>query len=157
MPVPTPSKNENEQDFISRCISEIYDEYGQESSAAICYASWDKENMFDEMEEFKTLPEGDCLEKAKSAGYTEEYAKWACSKKEEPNDGQQGGVAMSEEFGRTKFEFPPNHKESMSEYMARCMSNSLVRERKPHRPTRAGFCYSNYQNNYINNIGKSWK
>jgi hypothetical protein len=156
MPIPNPSKNESENDFISRCVSEISGEYDQEQSLGICYTSWEKENMSDEMEQFKTLPQGDCLSKAKSAGYTDEYAKWACSKPKS-NDGQQGGVAMSEEFGRTKFEFPPTHKEAMNEYMARCMSNAMVRERKPHRPTRAGFCYSNYQNNYINNIGKNWK
>ena len=153
MPIPIPSKNQEESDFISKCVSQVYDEYGEEQSVAVCYAAWDKENMSSEMEEFKTLPEGDCLERAKSAGYTDEYAKWACSK-EKPNDGQQGGVVG---FARTKFEFPPIHKESMTQYMARCMSNSVVRERKPHRPTRAGFCYSNYQNNYINNIGKKWK
>ena len=157
MPIPNPSKNETESDFISRCMSEIGGEYDQAQGVAVCYASWDKENMSSEMEEFKTLPEGDCLEKAKSAGYTEQYAKWACSKPK-PNDGQQGGVAMSEEeFGRTKFEYKPTHKETMPSFMARCMSDATVRERKPHRPTRAGFCYSNYQNNYINNIGKSWK
>jgi len=153
MPIPVPSKNEQESDFISRCASELSNEYDQEQLIAVCYASWDKENMSSELEEFKTLPEGDCLSRAKSAGYTDEYAKWACSKPKS-NDGQQGGVVG---FARTKFEFPPNHKETMNEYMARCMSNSVVRERKPHRPTRAGFCYSNYQNNYINNIGKKWK
>jgi hypothetical protein len=67
----------------------------------------------------------------------------------------QGGVVGS--FGRTKFEFEPKHKETMNEFMARCMSDSTVREKKSYRPTRAGFCYSSYQNRYINNIGKSWK
>ena len=156
MPVPSPSKSEQEKDFISRCMSEIGNEYDQEQGIAICYASWDKEHMSAELEEFKTLPEGDCLEKAKSAGYTEQYAKWACSKPK-ANDGQQGGVAMSEEFARTKFEYPPNHKETMPEFMARCMSDAVVREKKAHRPTRAGFCYSEYQNRYLSNIGKRWK
>ena len=153
MPIPNPSKNEQESEFISRCISEIYDEYGQEQSSAICYAAWDEENMSAELEEFKTLPEGDCLERAKSAGYTEQYAKWACSKPK-PNDGQQGGVVG---FARTKFEYPPTHKETMPEFMARCMSDATVREKKAHRPTRAGFCYSEYQNRYLSNIGKRWK
>lgn len=39
-PVPSPSGSEDEQTFISRCISEIIDEYGQEQSAAICYSKW---------------------------------------------------------------------------------------------------------------------
>jgi hypothetical protein len=67
----------------------------------------------------------------------------------------QGGVVGS--FARTKFEFEPKHKETMNEFMSRCMSDSVVRERKPYRPTRAGFCYSEYQNRYVANIGKSWK
>ena len=73
----------------------------------------------------------------------------------------QGGVSNSamsgEEFGRTKFEYSPNHKESMTSFMGRCMSDSIVKEKKPYRPLRAGFCYSEYQNRYINNIGKNWK
>lgn len=40
-PVPSPSGDEDEQKFISRCISEIIDEYGQEQSAAICYSKWE--------------------------------------------------------------------------------------------------------------------
>jgi len=39
-PVPSPEGDEDEQTFISRCISELYDEYGQEQSAAICYSKW---------------------------------------------------------------------------------------------------------------------
>jgi hypothetical protein len=38
--IPTPESGEEEQAYISRCISAIYDEYGQEQSAAICYAKW---------------------------------------------------------------------------------------------------------------------
>ncbi len=63
----------------------------------------------------------------------------------------------SEDFSRTKFELPCNHREKMPEYMARCMSNNLVRERYQERSRRAGFCYSQYQNRYINSIGKNWK
>lgn len=40
-PVPSPSGDEDEQKFISRCISEIIDEYGQEQAAAICYSKWE--------------------------------------------------------------------------------------------------------------------
>lgn len=39
-PVPSPAGGEDEQKFISRCISELYDEYGQEQAAAICYSKW---------------------------------------------------------------------------------------------------------------------
>ena len=40
-PVPSPSGDEDEQKFISRCISEIIDEYSQEQAAAICYSKWE--------------------------------------------------------------------------------------------------------------------
>ena len=39
-PVPSPEGDEDESKFISRCISELYDEYGQEQAAAICYNKW---------------------------------------------------------------------------------------------------------------------
>lgn len=38
--IPTPSSEEDEQTYVSRCISAIIDEYGQEQAAAICYATW---------------------------------------------------------------------------------------------------------------------
>lgn len=41
-PIPSPSSNEEQDMYISRCISSIIDEYGQEQAAAICYAEWDK-------------------------------------------------------------------------------------------------------------------
>jgi hypothetical protein len=42
-PVPSPSGDEDENAFVSRCISEIIDEYGQEQAAAICYSKWREE------------------------------------------------------------------------------------------------------------------
>ena len=39
-PIPSPEGSEDEQTFVSRCISELYDEYGSEQSAAICYSKW---------------------------------------------------------------------------------------------------------------------
>jgi hypothetical protein len=39
-PIPSPSSDEDEQAYVSRCISSIIDEYGQEQAAAICYATW---------------------------------------------------------------------------------------------------------------------
>lgn len=38
--IPEPEGGEDEQAYVSRCIAEIYDEYGQEQSAAICYSKW---------------------------------------------------------------------------------------------------------------------
>ena len=40
--IPSPESGEEQDKYISRCISAIIDEYGQEQSAAICYAQWDK-------------------------------------------------------------------------------------------------------------------
>jgi hypothetical protein len=155
MPLPNPSQQEDESAFISRCISEIYNEYGQEQSAAICYSQWEKENMSSE-EDFKTLPTDDCIEKYKSKGYTDEDAKQACQKTIEVTDeGQQGGVVSN--FGRVKFEFRPDAKEKMPDFMARCMSNDLVREKKKDRGVRSGFCYSQYQNKYIASLAKGWR
>ena len=39
-PIPAPSSDEDEQKYVSRCVSSIIDEYGQEQAAAICYATW---------------------------------------------------------------------------------------------------------------------
>lgn len=192
MPIPKPKDGEQEQEFISRCISELYNEYGQEQSAGICYSQWrDKDQMSEEVfadypwdecvsdqldkgyseesankicgfirwsnmnaDEFKTLPTSDCIEKAKSAGYNDEDAKLACSgAKKVSEDAQQGGVA----FARVKFEYPPKVKEKMNDFMARCMADEVVREKKPNRSIRGGFCYSEYQSRYIGSIGKSWK
>jgi hypothetical protein len=38
--IPTPEGDEDEQTYISRCISKIIDEYGQEQAAGICYSQW---------------------------------------------------------------------------------------------------------------------
>lgn len=42
MPIPNPKKGQTEQEYVSECISAIYDEYGQEQSAAICYNTYRK-------------------------------------------------------------------------------------------------------------------
>jgi len=180
MPV-KPEGNETEQDFISRCMSEEKESFPEtDQRYAVCKSKWDKENMateditdnIDDLEtetaqgftyatpesqDFATLPTTDCMERHKSAGYTEAYAKMACSKPKE-NDGQQGGVVgMSEEFGRKKFEYSPNAKETLNEFMARCMGDDMVRDKKKDRGVRAGFCYSQYQNRYIASLAKGWK
>jgi hypothetical protein len=155
MPI-KPESNETEQDFISRCMSDEKDAFPeQDQRLAVCYSYWDKEGMSSEMEKFKDLPTTDCIEQAKSAGYTEDYAKLACSKPKK-NDGQQGGV-VAQAMARTKFEYPPKSKESMNDFIGRCMSDSMVREKKKDRIGRAQFCYRMYQDFYVMSIGKSWK
>lgn len=42
MPIPKPNSGESEQEYVSRCIGEIYDEYGQEQGSAICYNTYRK-------------------------------------------------------------------------------------------------------------------
>jgi len=180
MPV-KPTSSETEQEFISRCMSEEKESFPEtDQRYAVCKSKWDKENMNteditdvnDELEtevsegfnyatkesmQYATLPTTDCMEKHKSAGYTEEYSKQACYSTRK-NDGQQGGVvSMSEEFGRKKFEYSPNPKEDLGSFMGRCMSDMVVREKKKDRGVRAGFCYSQYQQRYIQNIAKGWK
>jgi len=40
-PIPSPEKNEEQDKYISRCISSIVDEYGQEQASGICYGQWE--------------------------------------------------------------------------------------------------------------------
>jgi hypothetical protein len=179
MPV-KPEGNETEQEFISRCMSEEKESFPEtDQRYAVCKSKWDKENMsteditdnLDDLEveaegfayatkesqDFATLPTTDCMEKHQSAGYTEQYAKQACSVPKK-NDAQQGGVVgMSEEFGRKKFEYSPKAKETLNEFMARCMGDDMVREKKKERGVRAGFCYSQYQQRYIASLAKGWR
>jgi hypothetical protein len=42
MPIPKPTGAESEEEYVGRCIKAIYDEYGQEQSAAICYNTYRK-------------------------------------------------------------------------------------------------------------------
>lgn len=39
-PVPSPSADEDEQKYISRCMGEIGSEYEQSQALAICYSKW---------------------------------------------------------------------------------------------------------------------
>ena len=41
MPIPRPNQSEQENDYISRCISAISDEYYNKQSYAICKSKWD--------------------------------------------------------------------------------------------------------------------
>lgn len=134
------------------CMIDQVERYGDEETAAKICGAIKAANM--SSEDFATLPTVDCMEKHKSDGYTEQYAKWACSGRPK-NDGQQGGVVSA--FSKTKFEYPASHKETMTSFMSRCMSDVMVKEKKKNRADRAGFCYSQYQNRYLSNIGKKWK
>jgi len=40
MPIPKPTSAETEQEFVSRCISDIIEEYGQEQALGICYSTY---------------------------------------------------------------------------------------------------------------------
>ena len=41
--IPSPNADESEQDYISRCISDIIDEYSEDGQAyAVCKGEWDK-------------------------------------------------------------------------------------------------------------------
>lgn len=39
--IPEVGESETQDEYISRCISSIIDEYGQEQSAGICYGQWE--------------------------------------------------------------------------------------------------------------------
>ena len=41
-PIPSPGESETQDEYISRCISSIIDEYGQEQASGICYGQWEK-------------------------------------------------------------------------------------------------------------------
>lgn len=45
MPIPKVQGPEKEATFISRCISQIVDEYGEEQAAGICYGVWREAKM----------------------------------------------------------------------------------------------------------------
>ena len=40
--IPNPGEKETQDEYISRCISAIVDEYGQEQGLGICYSQWEK-------------------------------------------------------------------------------------------------------------------
>lgn len=45
MPIPKPTGNETQNEYISRCVSEIITDYDQQQALGICYSTWDRENM----------------------------------------------------------------------------------------------------------------
>ncbi len=42
-PIPSPSSDETESDYMSRCISEISGEYEEDQAVAICIGKWQGE------------------------------------------------------------------------------------------------------------------
>jgi hypothetical protein len=40
--IPSPESGEEQDKYISRCVSSIIDEYGQEQALGICYSTWEK-------------------------------------------------------------------------------------------------------------------
>jgi hypothetical protein len=83
MPIPKPSSGETEQEYVSRCIEAIYDEYGAEQASAICYSTFRNESNLGQQEhtfsklrelhyrgiDLTKLAEGDGLEGACWDGY----------------------------------------------------------------------------------------
>ena len=41
-PIPSPTSEEDKDTYVSRCVSSIIDEYGQEQAVAICIAKYDE-------------------------------------------------------------------------------------------------------------------
>jgi len=42
MPIPSPQVGESQDQYVSRCVSEIYDEYGQAQGTAICIQQYNQ-------------------------------------------------------------------------------------------------------------------
>lgn len=152
MPI-NPGEKETEDEFISRCMSIESGDYESDQAYAICKSKWDNKDM---SAQFEKIVCDECgwswdLED----GGDEPYLCNKCGR-QVPENSQQGGV-VSGSFGRTKFGYPVKNKEALNDYMARCMSDDVVREKKPNRGNRAAFCYTEYQNRYILSIGKRWK
>jgi ribosomal protein S27E len=152
MPI-KPGETENEDEFISRCMGVETEDYEQDQAYAICKSKWDNQNM---SSQFEKVVCDEC-------GWSWDLADggdnpYTCNKcgRMVPENAQQGGV-VGAGFARTKFAFPVNNKETLNSYMSRCMSSDVVREKKPNRGNRAGFCYTEYQNTYVMSIGKRWK
>ena len=50
MPIPTPTAAETEQEFVSRCMSEISGEYEQDQALGICYSTYRAETKMSTQE-----------------------------------------------------------------------------------------------------------
>ena len=45
MPIPSPKASELQKDFISRCYTDIKDEYDDNRAFGICYTRWREKKM----------------------------------------------------------------------------------------------------------------
>lgn len=45
MPIPAPRGSEQQKDYVSRCYTEIKDEYDKAQAFAICYSKWREKKM----------------------------------------------------------------------------------------------------------------
>lgn len=45
MPIPNPTSKESKDEYVSRCIDSLFDEYGEEQSAAICINKWEENRL----------------------------------------------------------------------------------------------------------------
>ena len=45
MPIPSARANEPQKDYVSRCYSEISNEYDRATAFAICYSKWREKKM----------------------------------------------------------------------------------------------------------------
>ena len=80
MPIPKVKDGQAEQEYVSECISQIIDEYGEEQSAAICYNTYREETKMSGVSKIASklreiqyrgirLAEGDGLEDSCWEGY----------------------------------------------------------------------------------------
>ena len=81
MPIPKPTSAETEQEFVSRCMSEISGEYEQDQALGICYSTYRAETKMSTQEKIASkfreiqykginlFAEGEGLEDACWEGY----------------------------------------------------------------------------------------
>jgi hypothetical protein len=80
MPIPVPTNGQTEQEYVSECISQIIDEYGEEQASAICYNTYREETKMSTASKIASklreiqyrgirLAEGDGLESSCWEGY----------------------------------------------------------------------------------------
>ena len=67
MPIPRKKPGQTENEFISECVSQIIDEYGQEQSIGICYNRWREDlttqgKILSKMNQSRVCMEAPCWE-----------------------------------------------------------------------------------------------
>lgn len=71
MPIPNPKSSETKSQFVSRCISQIKDEYKKDQAVAICISTWDNEK-------FAKYPWDKCITDQMDRGYGVKTAERIC-------------------------------------------------------------------------------